>query len=206
MAIRTDNPGRPQGQEGVEMLERMNKNHAPLRDFALPHIDYTDNMRILDAGCGGGATIAQMLDICDQQNLKGVQIDGIDYQQESIDTASRYNERELGRRVNLKKANVMHLPIGEGTYDLVTAVETVYFWPDIKTSFGEALRVLKENGTFAVINEGSNPDNHPDWPDPDQTMHIYRPEELRAFMESVGFRKVSVVHGEGEHILVRGTK
>jgi len=36
--------------------------------------------------------------------------------------------------------------------DIVIANETVQFWPDILKSFSEIYRVLKENGSFYIIN------------------------------------------------------
>ena len=35
-------------------------------------------------------------------------------------------------------------------YDLVTAFETIYFWPGLEKSFSEVCRVLKKGGTFAI--------------------------------------------------------
>ena len=38
-------------------------------------------------------------------------------------------------------------------FDLVTAVETHYFWPDLTQDIKEIVRVLKSGGTFALIAE-----------------------------------------------------
>jgi SAM-dependent methyltransferase len=39
-------------------------------------------------------------------------------------------------------------------FDLVTAVETIPFWPDLATDMREVLRVLKPGGKFIFILEG----------------------------------------------------
>src|SRR5262249_39453121 len=44
-------------------------------------------------------------------------------------------------------------PFPDGTFDLVTAVETQYFWPDLIGDTKEIRRVLKPGGTFVVIAE-----------------------------------------------------
>jgi len=38
-------------------------------------------------------------------------------------------------------------------FDIVTAVETHYYWPNLATNVKEILRVLKPGGTFALIAE-----------------------------------------------------
>jgi len=45
------------------------------------------------------------------------------------------------------------LPFPDCTFDLVTAVETHYYWPDLTTNVREVLRVLKPGGMFALIAE-----------------------------------------------------
>jgi len=45
------------------------------------------------------------------------------------------------------------LPFPDGTFDMVTAVETHYYWPDLPANVREILRVLKPGGTFSLIAE-----------------------------------------------------
>lgn len=197
----TDFPGNPDLGGGRDMLERMNRGHAYLRDWAYPMLEWKPDMRILDVGCGGGAAIRQMLSLSE-----GSRIDGVDYSETSVKTASETNADELGKRVTITQGNICDLPFQNDTYDLVTAVETTYFWPDMDKAFREIFRVLKKGGTAAIINEGSDPSLHTDWPNPDGSMIIYRPEELTGFMKNAGFREVAVEHGEEDIILVKGKK
>jgi SAM-dependent methyltransferase len=45
------------------------------------------------------------------------------------------------------------LPFPAGTFDLVTAVETHFWWPDLPADMREVLRVLKPGGTLIIIAE-----------------------------------------------------
>ena len=67
----------------------------------------------------------------------------------------------------------------------------------------EIFRVLKPDGTFAILNEGSDPDRS-DWPKIDGFMKIYRPEELEALLSGCGFQEVQVHHGPEQIICVTG--
>jgi hypothetical protein len=58
-----------------------------------------------------------------------------------------------GGRVQILQGSVATLPFPDCTFDLVTAVETPYYWPDLPANVREILRVLKPGGTFALIAE-----------------------------------------------------
>ena len=45
------------------------------------------------------------------------------------------------------------LPFPDRTFDIITAVETHYYWPDLPANVREILRVLKPGGSFALIAE-----------------------------------------------------
>ena len=200
MTERRENPARPEGEIGEKMLKRMNKSHGPLRDFGLSQISWRPHMRILDVGCGGGATIREMLELS-----KDSVIDGVDYSGVSVAQSRELNRDYLENRCHICQGDAAELPFMENTYDLVTAVETIYFWPDPEKALSEILRVLKPSGIFAVLNEGSDPDQC-DWPAIDGFLRIYRPEELKSLMEEAGFEEIKIYHGEGQMICVTGRK
>jgi SAM-dependent methyltransferase len=56
-------------------------------------------------------------------------------------------------RVDIRHESVSHLPFADTTFDLVTAVETHYYWPDLPADMQEVLRVLKPGGTLIIIAE-----------------------------------------------------
>jgi SAM-dependent methyltransferase len=56
-------------------------------------------------------------------------------------------------RVVIQNASVSQLPFAENQFDVVTAIETQYYWPDPVKDMQEILRVLKPAGTLVVIAE-----------------------------------------------------
>ncbi|WP_164129978.1 class I SAM-dependent methyltransferase, partial [Sharpea azabuensis] len=67
-----ENPAMPVGEVGAKMLERMNVSHASLRAFGLHTITYQPHMTILDVGCGGGATIKDLLKLSEESIIYGL--------------------------------------------------------------------------------------------------------------------------------------
>jgi ubiquinone/menaquinone biosynthesis C-methylase UbiE len=140
---------KPQGWLGRWMLRRMNRSHSTVTDWGLSHIEIPLNGRILDVGCGGGRTIGKLA-----ARSERARVYGLDHSPESVAMASQLNAAliEAGR-VEIVEGSVSELPYANDTFDLVTAVETHFFWPDLDGDVREVLRVVKPGGVFAVIAE-----------------------------------------------------
>jgi len=140
---------KPTGWLGRFTLWRMNASHSALTDWGLGHIAVRGNYTILDVGCGGGRTVSKLAAIATQGKVYGV-----DYSQESVAATKRTNARgiDLGS-VEVRLGSVSQLPFPEGMFDLVTAVETHFWWPDLPGDMREVFRVTKPGGTLIVIAE-----------------------------------------------------
>ena len=79
---------------------------------------------------------------------------GVDYAAGSVGTSRATNARLIREgRVEVQEASVAELPFPDATFDLVTAVETHYYWPDLPHDLREILRVVKPGGSAIVIAE-----------------------------------------------------
>ena len=194
-----ENPAKPEGEIGSAMLDRMNRSHAPLRNWAFPHIQWQPDMQILDVGCGGGAAISEMLTLSENSHICG-----IDYSEVSVASAKAFNSEVSAERLEILQADIISLPFDDNRFELVTAVETVYFWPEIEKAFREIYRVLKPYGEIAILNEGSDPETS-NWK-VDGFLKVYRPEELTSLLKSAGFQGTRYYRGEGEYIFVTARK
>jgi ubiquinone/menaquinone biosynthesis C-methylase UbiE len=127
----------------------MNASHSKLTDWGLQQIAIENHYTILDAGCGGGRTVGKLAAIATQGKVYGM-----DFSEESVAATKRTNAQwiDLGR-VEVRHGSVSQLPFADGMFDLVTAVETHFWWPDLPGDMREALRVLKPGGTLIVVAE-----------------------------------------------------
>ena len=104
---------------------------------------------ILDVGCGGGRTVHKLAQIATSGKVYG-----IDHSQESVAASRRMNRNSVeSGLVEIRHGSVSNLPFPPDMFDLVTAVETHFFWPDLPADMREVLRVLKPGGTFVIIAE-----------------------------------------------------
>jgi ubiquinone/menaquinone biosynthesis C-methylase UbiE len=115
----------------------------------LGHISIEPLYTILDVGCGGGRTVSKLAGLATQGKVYGV-----DYSEASVAASRRTNAQwiEMGH-VEVQQGSVSKLPFPDGMFDLVTAVETHFWWPDLPGDMREILRVLKPGGKLVIIAE-----------------------------------------------------
>jgi ubiquinone/menaquinone biosynthesis C-methylase UbiE len=127
----------------------MNSRHSKVTDWGLSHISVPAQGSILDVGCGGGRTVSKLAAIATQGKVYGV-----DHSKDSVAIAGKTNREWIALgRVEILEGSVSQLPFSQDTFDLVTAVETHFWWPDLPADMGEVFRVTKPGGTLIVIAE-----------------------------------------------------
>src|SRR5712691_4838107 len=107
--------------------------HAARRRIVLDWIEQRypgrSDLSILDAGCGTGLMLQQMSHLGHAE--------GVDIAEQALDFC-----RKRGH-LNVRAADVLHLPFGEGTFDFVTALDVLEHLDDDAGALVEWHRVLK---------------------------------------------------------------
>jgi ubiquinone/menaquinone biosynthesis C-methylase UbiE len=140
---------KPSGLLGRFTLWRMNASHSKLTDWGLAHISVEKHYTILDVGCGGGRTVSKLATMATQGKVYGV-----DYSEESVAATKQINAQSMeSGSVEVRLGSVSRLPFPDGMFDLITAVETHFWWPNLSTDMREIFRVLKPGGKLILIAE-----------------------------------------------------
>jgi len=138
----------PRGRRGRLVAALMNRRHKPLTMWGLTHVEIKPDYVVLDVGCGGGKTVSRLA----QKAPRG-KVFGIDYSADMVEYSKKVNKKLIAEgRVEIVEAPVDKTVFPEN-FDLVTAVETYYFWPSFPDALKEILRVLKPSGKFLMVNE-----------------------------------------------------
>jgi ubiquinone/menaquinone biosynthesis C-methylase UbiE len=140
---------KPSGLLGRRVVRAMNVTHAGLTDWGLGQVVVPKNAVALDVGCGGGRTVHRLAALAPEGSVFG-----LDYSRTSVAVSRQTNAQEIeSGRVHIEQGSVTSLRFPDRTFDVVTAVETHYYWPDLPRSMQEIFRVLKPGGTFVLIAE-----------------------------------------------------
>jgi SAM-dependent methyltransferase len=203
MVLQCRKPGRWLGRL---IARSMNHSHAAMTAWGLSHVVVERTFTMLDVGCGGGKTIDTLASLAPSGKVYG-----IDYSPGSVATARATNAARIAEgRVDIQPGAVSHLPFDANAFDVVTAVETHYYWPDLPRDVSEIQRVLKPGGTFLIIAEAYR-GRRMDW--------LYRPvmamlgaryltiEQHRELLVDAGYTNVEVgVEASKGWVYAKGTK
>ncbi|MFI3243029.1 MAG: class I SAM-dependent methyltransferase [Akkermansia sp.] len=198
----TMNAGKPQETEaGNAMLERMNSRHNEMALWALGYLDFSVTRDILDVGCGGGRNIQNMV------QMSQAHVQGIDYSTASVKKSKETNAEAIAAgRVDVMAGSADALPFAPQSFDIITAFETIYYWPNILQCFTNIRELLREGGTFMVFNEDYHPDtesNREVMAALQATMHT--PEQLVELFTQAGFRQIELhLHDNGKWLCICG--
>ena len=197
------NTRKPEGAMGKITVSSMNLFHSPISKWGLKHIEIKPDDAILDIGCGGGMNIKRILKKCPE----GVVI-GIDFSPVSVEKSIDLNAKAIkDGKCTIVEGSVMSLPFRNDSFDIVTAFETIYFWPDLGKAFEQISHILKSGGTFMICNELSGENKHDGmWTDMIDGMNIYSPSHIRALLLKVGFSSVRAWKNNWGCICIKAVK
>ena len=198
-----ENTRKPEGLGGRMMVSMMNLGHHALAEWGFQFLKIPADARVLDCGCGGGANVKKLLKECPDGVVKG-----IDYSDVSVEKARKVNKGAvLDGRCAILRGSVENMIFASSWFDLVTAFETVYFWPDLLRSFREVFRILKPGGAFFICNEcGGESDKDEKWTEKIGGMTIYRDVQLKAMLEQAGFQDIQIHKNEKGWLCVLARK
>lgn len=183
----------PRGSIGSSMLCIMNTAHTRLTNWALQKINVRKDAVILDIGCGGGKTIHTL-----SKMTPAGKIYGIDYSEKAVENSIKTNIKDVkNEKVMIHQASVSSIPFRDNFFDLITAFQTHYFWPDLKNDIQEVFRVLKPNGSFLLVAETFKINYH--------MQNFKTTEELVNLFYTTGFQHVEF-HEEKSCLCIVGCK
>ncbi len=190
------NTRKPKGFLGKIMINRMNEGHAKLSDWGLSHLNNINPSQVADFGCGGGINVAKLIEM-----FPNAKVTGFDYSSVSVKESKKVNAREISNGVcDIVQGDVSNAPFENETFDLITAFETIYFWPGPLTSFKEVYRTLKPGGTFLIVNEFDGiSEREKKYEQMIDGLKLFSNRELMNYLKQVGFTGVLLFHEESRH-------
>jgi SAM-dependent methyltransferase len=188
-----ENVRKPQGIFGRKIAKEMNDHHESLARWGLTHIKIEEDYQILDIGCGGGRNIYRFA-----KSIHEGKVFGIDYSDTSVKVSSELNKEYIKNGiVEIKKGTVSAIPYDDNKFNLVTAFETYYFWPDLINDLKEVLRVMSEDAIFLLVNEMyecENPEkmeNTRKWAEL-CNFELHNPSQFEKLLTEAGFSNVRI--------------
>ncbi len=198
-----ENTKKPEGLGGKIMVSMMKSGHSKLADWGMSFLGLSTDAAVLDCGCGGGANLCKLLKRCPNGTVTG-----IDYSSVSVEKSKKLNAKTISEgRCCVLETSVAVLPFEDNKFDVVTAFETVYFWPGLVDCFREVYRVTKTGGIFLICNEATgDTDKNDKWTQLIDGMTIYRDAQLKTALREAGFTNIQIHKNKKDWLCVTGQK
>ena len=173
--------GKPTGPLGRLIGRLMNVNHSDVYSWGLDHIAIEPDSIVLDVGCGGGKAVKLLA-----SRAPDGKVYGIDHSLDMVNLAQKINKSLVqSGRVEIGHGSVSSLPYSDDIFDLVTAFETIQFWPNLDEDLQEIQRGLKPSGVLLVVNRYPNVEEQgSDW---GEFLQLCTAEEYRDCLSDAGF-------------------
>lgn len=198
-----ENTRKPEGLGGKLMLSMMNVGHRALADWGcnLPRSQRTQAS--WTAAAAEEQTSGRFSKSAQTARSKASTI-----RPSASKRRKKVNEDAiLNGRCVILQGNVADLIFAANQFDLVTAFETIYFWPDLLQSFREIHRVLKPGGMFLICNEcGGDNEKDEKWTEKIDGMTIYKDVQLKNILEQAGFRNIQIHKSEKGWLCITAQK
>ena len=109
-------------------------------DLILPYIPQSDDVHILDIGCGNGKMLGYL------QKKKKVCIYGFDYSLQAIKTAQSL----FPENAEFREGIIGQIEYPEEMFDVIISMDTLYFAADMTAFVAQVRKWLKKDGVFFV--------------------------------------------------------
>lgn len=135
--------GEPRGAVGKIMTRAMNRVNRNMYNGIVNALQLSEDKKVLDIGFGNGYLESFIY------SKAACSIYGIDISEDMVEAASEKNRAGIENGdIHLSAGDCCDLQFDNSTFDIVTTMNTIYFWNDTIQGMREIYRVLKDNGVF----------------------------------------------------------
>ena len=177
--------GNPRGCVGKIITWAMNRVNKVMYHGIIENMKPTEDMKILDIGFGNGY-LEKLI-----YRQAECSIYGIDISEDMVKLASENNKKGVAKGdISFSVGDCCNIVFEDKFFDIITTMNTIYFWDDTMKGLQEIYRVLKDGGVFynAVLTKESL----------DKVFYAkngFKKFEKKEYIEmgqQVGFKKISI--------------
>lgn len=176
--------GNPRGTVGRIITWAMNQVNKVMYQGIIENMKPSEGMKILDIGFGNGY-LEKLI-----YRQAQCSIYGIDISEDMVNLASKNNKTGIEKGdVHFSVGDCCDLVFEDESFDVVTTMNTIYFWNDTIQGLQEIYRVLKNGGMFynaVITKEGLDKMFYTK-----NGFKKFEKDEYTKMAKQVGFNKVS---------------
>ena len=144
--------GNPRGGVGRVITWAMNQVNKIMYHGIIDNMKPSETMKVLDIGFGNGY-LEKLI-----YRQAQCSIYGIDISEDMVKLASKNNKKGIAKGdIHFSVGDCCNLVFEDESFDVITTMNTIYFWENTLQGLQEIHRVLKDEGVFynAVLTKES---------------------------------------------------
>ncbi len=134
----------------ISIHEKYSVNKLGFGNWLYQQYEFSDNMKILELGCGTGDLWTNRMD----QLNPGISLILSDYSEGMVEVVR--NKFSHNPWVSFEQINIEAIPYEEESFDMIIANMMLYHVPDLQKGLKEVQRVLKKGGSFYCATFGES--------------------------------------------------
>jgi len=135
----------PHGEHALAVAESMNHSNGELNRAAIALLSVTPGEQVLEIGPGNAAFAQDLLRTPRSRYV------GVDVSAAMVDAGNALLAAHgLQDRADVRLGDAHALPLDSACIDAALAVNTLYFWDELKFPFAELTRVLRPGGRLCL--------------------------------------------------------
>ena len=177
--------GNPRGIIGKCCCLLMNSINRSMYRSVATSFTLNEKYKVLDIGYGNGYLIEQIY-----KKYKP-DIFGIDISEDMMKIATKRNHKAVENgKIKLRVGDCCELDFENNKFNVVTSINTIYFWNDTLKGLYEIYRILKKDGVFYNVVYSK------EWLEKlsytEKGFKLFNKDEFVALGEKVGFSNISI--------------
>lgn len=175
---------KPTGVAGREVAKALNDSNLKLYDLSFEMVNLEAKERIMEIGFGNGIHFPQYFEFDSK-----VSVTGIDFSEDMCDEARILNTDLIDSgKLSIHCADTSSLPFPDASFDLVMAINVIYFFEPPEVHLKEIYRILKPEGSLLIGFRPRHAVEHLEFTK--QNFILYEPDELKKLLEKYSFEVV----------------
>lgn len=172
---------KPTGEAGREVAKALNDSNRGLYDLSFEMVDLKPNQQILEIGFGNGTHFPEYFKLEPE-----ISVAGVDFSDDMCQEAKTQNQGLIhSGKLSIHCAETSSLPFPDASFDLVIAINVIYFLDPPEVHLKEIYRILKTGGSFLIGFRPRHAVEHLEFTK--QNFILYESDELRKLAEENGF-------------------
>lgn len=179
----------PHGPHAMQIGEFMERSNKHMYTMCLKHASLKSKESVLEIGPGNGCFVSEFF-----RETNDISYTGVELSQEMLQVCKNRNSAFIhDRKASFLKGDIMDLKLPDNSYDVIIAINVIYFLNPVEVYLNDLIRIIKPGGRMVLgFRDISSMQK---LPFVDENFSLYDANRLSEILVNSGFEQVDTKFG-----------